>query len=80
MRVFGRDCTFRRHSCVAECVRAGPMREIEAPRDRVRQTDILEHLDALAKPESAEFGMTIGRASQRIPADFAPKVKTAWLQ
>jgi hypothetical protein len=32
-----------------------PMREAEAPRDRVRQTDILEHLDALAKAESVEF-------------------------
>src|ERR1700731_5492817 len=59
MRVFGRHCPLRRHSCVAESVCAGPMREIEAPSDRVRQTDILEHLDALAKSESAEFAMTI---------------------
>ena len=60
MRVFGRHCTFRRHSGVAERVRAGSMPEVEAPCDRVRQTDILEHLDALAKSENAEFGMTMG--------------------
>jgi hypothetical protein len=35
------------------------MQEVEAPCHRVGQTDILEHLDALAKPENAEFGVTI---------------------
>src|SRR6266436_6650711 len=61
MGVFGRHRTFGRHSRVAECVRAGPMLEVEALCNRVRQTDILEYLDALTNAECAELGVTTGK-------------------
>src|SRR5438094_9907912 len=61
MRVFGRHRTFRRHSGVSECVRAGPVLEVEALRNRVRQTDIFEYLDSLTNAECAELGATAGK-------------------
>ena len=72
MGVFGRHRTFRRHSRVAERVRASPVLKAEAPCDRVRQPDILEHLDALAKAESAEFGVMTGEPDKELPAGRRP--------
>src|SRR5438552_14796549 len=64
--MLGRHRALRRHPGVAERVRAGPVREIETLRDLVRQSDILEQLDALAESENIEPGMMSGKPRKEV--------------
>jgi len=64
---------------MAEPVRAGALPQIEALGDRVRQADIFEHLDALAKAENAEPGPMPGEPGKgrlRVSSDENVPVET----